>query len=91
MAVAARLPARLSSSDRPTPQNALQSWVDRHIQVHSHVDSQQALQDLQGQWRTQGLPHPHPQQNAQEEASQWGEGRLPGCPPGVPRDWGRFS
>ena len=56
---------RLSSSDRPSPENALQSWIDRHLQT-LHVDSQQALQDLQGQWRTQGLPHPHPQHEVQE-------------------------
>ena len=56
---------RLSSSDRPSPENALQSWIDRHLQT-LHVDSQQALQDLQGQWRTQGLPHPHPQPEVQE-------------------------
>ena len=50
---------RLSSSDRPTPENALQSWIDRHLEA-LHVDSQQALRNLQGQWRTQGLPHPPP-------------------------------
>ena len=59
MAVAARLPS-------PTPENALQSWIDRHIEA-LHVDSQQALRNLQGQWRTQGLPHPQQQPASQEE------------------------
>ena len=60
---------RLSSSDRPTPESALQSWIDRHLQA-LHVDSQQALQNLQGQWRTQGLPHPQQQPEAPAPASQ---------------------
>ena len=60
---------RLSSSDRPTPENALQSWIDRHIEA-LHVDSQQAIRNLQGQWQTQGLPHP--QAPPQEEDSQRG-------------------
>ena len=54
-----------------------EGWIDRHLQA-LHVDSQQALQDLQRQWRTQGLPHPHPQQDTQEAMPQQeGEGARP--------------
>ena len=70
---------RLSSSDRPTPESALQSWIDKHLQT-LHADSQQALQNLQGQWRTQGLPHPQRPPHIQEEGSQR-EGEVARPPP----------
>ena len=70
---------RLSSSDRPTPENALQSWLDRHLQA-LHVDSQQALQDLQGQWRTQGLPIPTRNKTHRKQCPNE-RGRGPGHPP----------